>query len=213
MTTLLADDFNRTLSGTWGNSSHGEAWTQRLGASNQLSCNGTQGKIDNTTAGRVIMAIGSALSDVEVTVTATPGTSDSEIGVGARLQADNLSYYSFRVNGTAGGALIYRIDNGTATQIAGISAFTLTPGTAYDLKFRVIGSSLRAKVWSHGSAEPGTWLFDITDATYASGGCGVVAVPQNSTGVLFDDFLVTDGGAPVLPQMAPNYFPRNYMIW
>lgn len=103
MTTLLADDFNRSTSGTWGTSSHGEAWTQELGATNQLSVNGAQGKFDNTTIGRVIMSIGSGLTDVEVTATAIPSTSDSEIGVNARFQpGGGLSYYSFRVNGTFG---------------------------------------------------------------------------------------------------------------
>ena len=90
------------------------------------------------------------------------------------------------------------------------TAFTFTAGTSYNVRFKIIGTSLSVKVWT-GSSEPSNWTLTATDATYTS---GRAALTQDNwdTGqaknVTFDDYVLTNGlplsdaGYPSTPSTA-----------
>jgi type II secretory pathway pseudopilin PulG len=47
--------------------------------------------------------------------------------------------------------------------------YRVTPGVDYYARFALVGSTLQAKFWDAGGAEPGGWMLTTTDATYATG--------------------------------------------
>ena len=70
------------------------------------------------------------------------------------------------------GSTTLTLDNFGAwdTWLAYVGSFsqTLTADTWYRIKFQAIGTTLTAKTWQDGTAEPG-WQVSATDASYASG--------------------------------------------
>ncbi len=46
---------------------------------------------------------------------------------------------------------------------------SVTPGTDYYGKFYLVGPNLKVKYWTAGSAEPLSWMLEVSDATVASG--------------------------------------------
>ena len=91
------------------------------------------------------------------------------IGVGLRLSAAGAGYTAF---GHDQGSTTLTLDDFSAwgTWVVYLGAFsqTLTADTWYRIKFQAIGTTLNAKAWQDGTAEPG-WQVSTTDATYASG--------------------------------------------
>lgn len=79
------------------------------------------------------------------------------------------------------------------TNITG--AYTFTPGTMYYLRFNVTGSTLSAKIWQAGAAEPDGWAIQATDTSItAVGSVGIRSIlSSTNTNTLpvtfaYDDF-------------------------
>ena len=119
--------------------------------------------------------------------------------------ADTNSY-SAKVKIAANGSLVLylmRSFGGVDTTLAStIPPSTYVVGQQLQVRLQATGSApttLRAKVWPVGSAEPGSWQVTATDSTAAlqsPGGVGVVTYLAGSTTNLpvlatFDDLLVT----------------------
>jgi hypothetical protein len=62
--------------------------------------------------------------------------------------------------------------NGKTTVLAS-QAFQAMAGTAYNIRFRVLGSSLFAKAWPSLQTEPANWTFLVTDTMLTSGVGGI----------------------------------------
>lgn len=61
----------------------------------------------------------------------------------------------------------YRFSGSTFTQITA-GTFSVASGTWVWVRFRVNGSTIRARAWADGDSEPGTWQCDATDTTYTT---------------------------------------------
>lgn len=88
---------------------------------------------------------------------------------------------------------------GTQTAVPGLS---VAVGTRLDLRVQATGVSpttVRARVWAHGTAEPSTWQQSVTDATAGlqePGGIGVYGYLSGSASttpivIRFDDLTAT----------------------
>ena len=107
----------------------------------------------------------------------------------------NISETQFRVS---------RLSAGTLTTIATFS-FETANNTFYGLRFRVNGTSIKARVWnSQIDPEPSTWQVDTTEATIS--GVGWVGVGNwASTGTQgFDDVAVGTNGDTAAFPVAPE---------
>jgi hypothetical protein len=90
---------------------------------------------------------------------------------------------------------IRKVVNGTFSYI-GASAFLWSTDTYYWIRFSVIGTALKAKIWADGDSEPGTWDIDETDSDLSSGWVGV---GSQTTGIVDFDWFSWDtqgGTAP-----------------
>lgn len=119
-----------------------------------------------------------------------------------------LAYLAGRVDPTNGNAYVCGVSTGdphlwlgklvagsyeTLTSLGDQPSFN--PADC-QVKFSLIGSTLRGKVWSTGDAEPDDWQIEGADSDYASGYGGVMAATYHPLGwdnvrVAFDDVSMT----------------------
>lgn len=171
----------------WSPGSDGNDWVVKRG---DQSLSFTGGKLvftynGDTTAGVVIYS-SLTEADQEVLVNVTQGGSNADMcGAVARFVDQNNWYCA--VIGESGNTLkIIKDVGGSFSTLANVG-FTTTPGTTYTIRFRITGTTLKAKIWTGGS-EPSTWNATATDSSLASGGFGVCGAPLSGDSVQFDTF-------------------------
>jgi hypothetical protein len=93
--------------------------------------------------------------------------------------------------------------------------YNWSANTVYWARFRTVGTSIQARVWPDGSAEPGTWLLDSVDSTFMGGAGtynGVGSFTANANGVDFMEYAVATGGDTAVRDLPnPPLFANGYM--
>ncbi|WP_109505943.1 PKD domain-containing protein [Nocardioides speluncae] len=209
---VVTDHFTRTVAGGWGTADSGQLWSGTGSASQFAVASGT-GRMTMTGPGNgPSMRIG-GISDLGTDTQVSVGLDQVPTGSGVfvsvlardRSAGSYRAVANLRANGSVSLALT-RIVNGTTTTLqAGVvvPGLTVAAGERLDVRFWATPSGgstlLRAKVWRHGTAEPGSWLVQATDAnaTLASaGGSGLMSYLAGNAapGALvasFDDLTVS----------------------
>lgn len=228
---LARDDFARTVATGWGAADTGGVWTPMYGSAAPASVDGGEGILRLTPNQTRNMALqGLAVADSSTTVRFStdqaPATGNSYVGVAARQSAGDhyLVRAWLRSNGTVW--LVARHSASStllATQALGV---TWSAGDEFQLRVQVTGSSpttIQAKLWRAGSAEPTAWQLTTTDSTPGLQGTGWVSLHANRTGTAssaaafaFDELRVLDpaGGAPqnAAPVAAFTSSPSNLRV-
>jgi PKD repeat protein len=207
---LAADAFGRTVSGGWGTADTGGPWTRTGGPAGNFSVASGRGRISMTAAGagtRIVLGPVSAASvDVSLKLAQDKiANAGSYLSLLARTADTNA--YSAKVKIAANGSLVLylmRTVGGVDTTLASmIPPATYAAGQQLQVRLQATGSApttLRAKVWPVGAAEPGSWQVTTTDSTaglQSPGGVGVTTYMAGSSTNLpvlatFDDLLVTE---------------------
>ena len=213
---LAADTFARTVTGGWGTASLGGAWTTSGGAATYAVAGGagTHRLGSGVTAAVFLNDVQSSDTDTRVDV-----AFDRKAGSGAAAYASVLgravkggSDYRARLVVTWGGGLELHVARG-----ASLLAKTALTDPVYGqnvrttVRMQVTGTSpttVRAKAWRTGTAEPAGWDLVTTDAdaamqvpgrvglsTYVSGG----SVPVLAS---YSDLHVTPTVVPNVPPTA-----------
>jgi len=191
---LAADSFNRTVASGWGNADTGGAWTTSSGASVAPGAGRLTIATPGGSASALLPGVVSSASDVTVTVAVDKVASSGEYFylVGRRV-GTNREYRvigQLRPDGTVAIGLSKLDNSATETLLKALAVapgVTYGAGTSLTVRFAVTGTnptSLRAKVWASGQAEPSAWATDQTDASaslQAAGGVGVRAYLSGST--------------------------------
>lgn len=185
-TVLAQDDFSRTATGGWGSATTGGAWT--LSAAANFAVNGTQGTVVHTPGALRRAILGSVMTNrVDILSTFSldkaPTGGASVIGIVGRQVG--VDYYQARVRYLVGGAVRLELMNGGTTLIgfSDIAGLNVAAGQSLSLRVQVVGTSpttIRARVWATGSAEPISWQATVTDST---------AALQTSGSVGFESYL------------------------
>ncbi|MGW3724840.1 carbohydrate binding domain-containing protein [Streptomyces sp. NPDC000851] len=177
------DNFNRTLSGTWGTADVGSAWTENSGAASDRSTNGTAGVItlaanrDTIRFQRIISGIED--SEVLVRMSADQVATGSSMVPSILLRyVDTSSYYRARLHFGTSGSLFTSITRGTAEVGASQSLpYTYAAGQWFWVRARITGQRVQMRVWPDGQMEPSAWNRDVTVTTspIAAGDIGLTA--------------------------------------
>ena len=87
---------------------------------------------------------------------------------------------------------------------ADFQPFTFVTDGVYQIRFQLISSTIRGRIWLDGTGEPGTWNCSVTDSTTTSGKCQLHHYNGDNvaTDFFFDDLLITDGASTVLSPSA-----------
>ncbi|WP_062215721.1 hypothetical protein [Streptomyces sp. NBRC 109706] len=182
---LAWDIYDRTVTGGWGDTTTGVAWTSSGGPTSDRSVANGQGIItlsSPTTQRFEVLPFG--LSDCQLLVTITPSAvaTGSALTAGVVMRVSGSAYYRIRVllgtEGTIG------MDAARVTTAIGSTAptpYTYVGGSALHLRARVDGDRLRARVWPAGVLEPDVWWLDRTVETdpVPVGVVGVVASAES----------------------------------
>ena len=181
---FATDSFTRSLTGGWGSADTGGVWT-RTGSATPFTVDG-KGKIRMASAGSgpgATLAGTSTNTEVRVEMASDKAATGGGIYLSVDPRVVGSSRYFADVRLLSTGAVsvtLGRIAGGeTALQSRTVTGLTYTAGTVLQVKVQAFGTSpttLRAKVWRVGTAEPGAWTASVTDATaalQASGGIGL----------------------------------------
>ncbi len=117
---------------------------------------------------------------------------------------DTNNWYKAYINGTT--LVVQKKVNGTTT-IIGSASFAATAGTSYTLRFRVVGTTLYAKVWRTGTTEPANWMIMVTDTSFSSGFCGLRMQVAGGVTASYTSFLATVPGGTPTPSPSPSPSP------
>jgi len=134
-------------------------------------------------------------------------SSFSNTNLGAVLRwTDTNNWYKAYIDGTA--LVVQKKVNGTPT-IIGSASFAATAGTSYTLRFRVVGSTLYARVWQTGTTEPTSWMITVTDTTFSSGFCGLRMQLASGVTASYTSFLATVAGGTPTASLSPSPSPGS----
>jgi DNA-binding beta-propeller fold protein YncE len=185
---LAQDTFQRPDQTHWGTASDGQTWGGQANTNSVFSIKSNTGQISNT-AGTYSATLGPAATDAEVLFSGAISTLNSSNTTGALLRWTNTNnFYRAMIDGNH--LVIQKRVNGTYTVLTSV-AFAATGATSYSLRFRVVGTSLFAKVWATANTEPPNWMATTTDSSLASGQCGLRVFMQTGTIATFTSFLAT----------------------
>ncbi|MGH2755755.1 MAG: malectin domain-containing carbohydrate-binding protein, partial [Actinomycetota bacterium] len=174
-TEVAAEDaFTRNVTDSWGTADTGGAWNVLAGSAANFDVNGT-GKIvaPNGAGQQLIHLPGTSLLNVDyktnITFSNKPGGGSGEhfAYLVVRRQS-NGAYYRIGAVVDASGNVSIRGQNNTGTNLFDDvdTPVGYNPGDVLILRVTAHGSNpttLRAKVWKAGTAEPGTWNVSTSD--------------------------------------------------
>jgi hypothetical protein len=201
------DKFSTAVAaGSWGTAESGQAWTVSGGPTTDYSVTGGYGAITMSAVNssrRALITAPSADIDMYVDVTTAATATGGPIFGGPIVRANGnsdgyLCRLEFTTTNTITATLRKRVA-GIETQLTTYAVpFTHTPGTNVRVRFQVIGSSIKARVWRPTSLEPGEWNLSTTDTSVtAAGSVGMRSfVDSGNTNVgpqaRFDNFKVVN---------------------
>ncbi len=185
VTILVQDTFQRPNQAYWGTASDGQVWRGAANTQSSFSINNNMGQVSNG-SGQYNTLLGPTSTDAEVLFSGSL-SSFTKSNLGAVLRwSDSKNWYKASINGTT--LMIQKKVNGTLTLLSK-TAFAATAGTSYTLRFRVIGSTLYAKVWQTANTEPASWMITVADSSLLSGRCGLHLQVQSTVTADITSFL------------------------
>jgi PKD repeat protein len=205
---LATDSFTRTVTGGLGSADSGGAWATSGTAAN-FTVDGTAAKVALPRgSNRYAFLNGVSSSSTEVRTTVSferPSASSIYAGVIAR-RVGTADYGARVVVSTSGSTQLQLLrTTDTVLRSSTISGLTFASGDRLQLRFQAVDTSpttLQAKVWKAGTAEPANWLVNITDSTAALQAAGAVGLygylsssaTPTSLAVSYDDFWAGTAG-------------------
>jgi hypothetical protein len=199
----VLDTYTRTASAsTWGTPTVGTAWVNTGGVAGDHYTTGTEGA-HRLTAVDVARLDLTAANGTDFDVTVDTGTAALATGgpqltsvVARATDGDNLYMAQLSISTAAVITLTIRKRVATVETQLGTYTTTLTH-TAFAffrLRFQVIGSALKARVWSASGTDPVGWQIEVTDTALTTGsnvGCRSVRQTANTNAnlvVQWDNF-------------------------
>jgi hypothetical protein len=186
-TTLAQDTFHRANHTHWGTASDGLTWGGDANRASAFSIASNVGQVKN--GGTIYNAIlGSSTTNAEVLFTGSMSTFNNT-NFGAVLRwTDTNNWYKAYIDGSK--LVVQKKVSGTTT-VLGTASFSAKAGTAYSIRFRMVGTSLYAKIWAASGAEPSNWMVTATDSSLTSGYCGLRMQMSSSATLNITSFLET----------------------
>jgi hypothetical protein len=211
-TPSASDSFTRTVTNGWGTADVGGSWTLSGGATSEYNVGSTfTNKADHAinalgVSRNTLLAAPTASQDIRVdiqTLVSAVGNSIYAGVTGRWVDASNFYYGKLELT-TSGQILIsiYKRVAGVDTALFSPTATGLSASGIHTIRFQIIGTTLRVKVWNTATSEPVSWNATVTDSSFASAGSYGCRSSLDSaytgglpTSVFFDNFLVN--GTPM----------------
>jgi len=206
-TLYKSDTFERIVANGWGSTDTADTWTVAGGTSAEYSVNKT-GQIRVAATGNTRnVTFPVTGNDVEICA----DLSSAVVAVGANLMSslvarrlDASNYYSAHILWNTSGVLTFQIRKIVATVETVIATMASPPsyiaGQKFRVRFQIVGTALRAKIWDATTTEPSAWSVTVTDASLTTGGSAGVRVNRATSNTNADALLEFDNLS-----VDPNY--------
>ena len=221
---IAQDTFTRTVTNSWGTADVGGPWTVVAGAAANFDVDGARGTVATPGGSQQQVAhLGQvSVRDVDLRVALTfpdaPTASGNFFGYLLLRRQANGSYYRVGLYVTPGGKVFIRgqTDAGANLFPDVDTGLSFAAGDTFLLRVQAEGASpttIRARAWEQGTAEPASWQATATDSTAGlqqAGSVGIRTVNLSSTATTlrFDDLLGKQL-QPVLPPPGQDTFTRT----
>lgn len=217
-TTIAEDHFDRTANSGWGSAVTGGAWTVNSASSSSVG-SGVGVQSHSAGATRKATLNSTSVSDADITTDLSFDKVITGGGAYAGIVARNTAtdYYQSRVRFVADGTMAIQILQGGSTMLANaVVPGTYSPGTMLTLRTQIAGTSpttIKAKVWVAGTAEPTAWAVTATSSAaglQVTGSVGLVSyVAASITNApllaKYDNFFASSGTVVTPPaNVAPT---------
>ncbi|ROQ38588.1 beta-propeller uncharacterized protein DUF5122 [Frondihabitans sp. PhB188] len=188
---IAQDTFARTLTAGWGTADVGGDWT-RAGTNSNLSVGGGAGSILLTGPGQQMGVYLGSVAQTNVDLTTQFSLDKVATGGGTQVtlqgrRIDSSTDYRATIALKAGGAATVSLVGAGTTIAAPVTVpGTLAAGTGLSARLQVTGTApttVRAKVWLTGQAEPTAWTVSATNSAaglQVPGAVGIVAYESGS---------------------------------
>lgn len=212
------DTFTRSVTDGWGGK-----WVKNSGVDSEFQVDGSAGQIIPSTFGtehRQRLAVTAGDVDVRVRIRTDKLASggSQQAMVHGRWGVANSHYYRVTVIFNTNQTIQIRLDKNDGSGFAAIAGATANvpfvethaANQWYKVRFQVTGTTIRAKLWQDGFAEPGSWGLETTHSGVTAGGAvtlGAWLDPSTSNSpvtVEFDDLTVSHGR---IDQTASTFTP------
>ncbi len=180
------DTFHRSSQRLWGTASDGTTWRGDANTSNAFSISNNIGLVTSSSNNSsYTTTLGSSATNVSVLFSGLMSSfSSGNSNIGAVLHwTDNSHWYRAYIDGT--NLVIQKA--GSSTPLA-TTKFSASTNSGYFIRFSITGSTLSARVWVAGQAEPTTWNVTANDSSYTSGYCGLRVQLQNGVTAKYTTF-------------------------
>ncbi|WP_205843909.1 PKD domain-containing protein [Nakamurella deserti] len=180
----VTDTFERTVTGGWGSTDSGQAWSA-AGGTTRFSVSGGAGQLSLNAPGAGPTASLDTVSQrdidgtVDITLSGLPTTGNGVYATMTTRRAASSGYVT-SAKFLPGGAVtvsLSRLVNGASTSLgtATVPGLVYAPGDVVRVRFQAVGggsTALAVKAWKVGTAEPAGFALTRTDTTAAlqSGG-------------------------------------------
>ena len=211
VTTYASDQFSRTVTTGFGSAPTGGAWSFN-GSSSSLSVSSGTGSIRlNAGSGQSVYL--ASVSPPQTDTVLRFGLDKPATGGGVNVSAlgrrvVNQGGYSAKAKMSSSGGINLELVRFNASNVETVIQSAVSTGVTYavgdvvNLRVQVVNgasTTIRAKLWKVGTAEPSTWLRSVTDSTaglQASGSVGVATYLSSSATnapltVKLDELVVT----------------------
>jgi hypothetical protein len=204
---FATDDFARSETGGWGAATLGGSWTLS-GVASSFSVADGEGSMALPTAGTNRKAQLQSVSAGDVEIRSVLSLAEISDGGGtfvslAGRTSGFTSEYRAKVWVKSTGAVQLQLNSlqsaETTLAAANITGLSVAPGERLAVRMQVVGSSpttIRAKVWTAGAAEPAAWQLTTTNTVPELQDAGAVGYSVSTAGsvttgantVRLDDF-------------------------
>ncbi len=212
---LASDTFSRTLTSGWGSADSGGSWSVNGSASNAFVGSGFGSlRMPSAGSGPSVYLAGLSSNDTDLVTSFSldklpvGGTAGVDQGIVARRIAGSGDYRArVRVlpTGVVRLGLVVVAGNGAQTNLVGespVAGLTYSAGEVLKVRVQATGTSpttVRAKLWRAGAAEPGAWMASATDNVAGLQNAGTAGVHSFLSGATtnapvvaqFDNVVIT----------------------
>ncbi len=217
-TTIAEDHFDRTAVSSWGSAPTGGAWTVNSTASSSVGAGvGVQSHTAGATRKATLNATSVTDADIRTDISFDKAMTGGGAYAGIVTRNTAADYYQSRIRFLADGTLAVQILQGGSTVLANATVpGSYTPGTSLTLRTQISGVSpttIKAKVWVTGQAEPSAWGVTTTSSAAGLQVAGSVGVVSYASGSItnapllakYDNFVATSGTVVTPPaNVAPT---------
>lgn len=202
MPSFVTYDYTGTTGNNWSTAAFNGSGINTTAANTTLQSN--VGRMDtgsqssyNGKCSRFINYTDQANAEIYIEFKYTAAESFFDVMLRSDNSGDGSDGYQF-LAARGGTVKIYKVQSFNSTNLGSYS-FTIADNTWYSIRFQVIGTNQKAKIWATAGSEPGSWNISASDsAITAAGGALLTARGGGSGGATIDvDNLVFSDGSVI----------------